>query len=57
VVVGNVEAGDIARVFGMVGDDARDVGLDLAMAPSPEEVEQAMVLARRKHSRCFASFA
>jgi hypothetical protein len=53
VVVRDAEAGDVALVVGVVRDHGDDVGLELvaAPAPAPEQVEQAVVLARREHRR------
>jgi hypothetical protein len=36
-------------VVGVVGDDERDLALQLAAAPAPQQVEQAVVLARHEH--------
>ena len=49
MVVRNAEAGAVALVVRVVRDDADDVGLELVAAPAPEQVEQAMVVARGKH--------
>ena len=51
VVVGHVEAGDVASMVGMVRDDGDDIGLELAATPAPEEIEQTMVVARSEHRR------
>src|SRR6476659_2519976 len=49
VVIGDTEAGDIDGVVGMVREDGNDVRLELATAPAPEEVEEAMVVTRGEH--------
>jgi hypothetical protein len=40
---------DVGRVVGMVGDHERDLAVQLAAPPAPEEIEQAVVLARDEH--------
>ena len=46
VVEGEAERGDLLGVVGVVGDDGDDVGAELAAAPAPEQVGEAVVLAR-----------
>ena len=45
---------DVGRVVGVVRDDGDDVGVELAAAPAPEQVEQAVVVARREERRPLA---
>jgi hypothetical protein len=49
VLEARAEGLDVGRVIGMVGDDERDLAGQLAAAPSPEKVEQAVLLARDEH--------
>ena len=46
VVVGEAQRGDLVGVVGMVGDDGDDLGAQLAAAPAPEQVGEAVVFAR-----------
>ena len=43
---GEAERLDLLAVIGVVGDDADDLGAELAAAPAPEQVGEAVVLAR-----------
>ena len=46
VVVGDAVGLDLGGEVGMVGDHQRDLGVELARLPSPEQVEQAMGVLR-----------
>src|SRR5580765_1899354 len=46
VVIGDTEAGDIDGAVGMVREDGDNVCIELATAPAPEEVQEAMVVTR-----------
>ena len=46
VLEGEAELLDLLGVLGMVGDDRRDVGAELAAAPAPEQVREAVVFTR-----------
>ena len=54
VVERHAEAGDVVRVVGVVGDDGDDVGVELAAAPAPEQVEEAVVVARGEERHALA---
>ena len=43
---GEAERLDLPGVVGVVGDDADDLGAELAAAPAPEQVREAVVFAR-----------
>ena len=43
---GQAEGLDLSRVVGVVGDDGDDLGAELAAAPAPEQVGEAVVFAR-----------
>jgi hypothetical protein len=45
VLEGDVEASDVAREVGVVGDHLPDLHVELAAPPAPEQIEQAVVLA------------
>ena len=49
VVVGHVEQLDVLAQVGVVGGDEDDAALELAAAPAPQQVEQAVVVARHQH--------
>ena len=49
VLVARAEALDVGGVVGMVGDHQRDLAVQLAAPPAPQQVEQAVVLARDEH--------
>ena len=46
MVEGEAERGDLVGVVGVVGDDRGHVGAELAAAPAPEQVGEAVVFAR-----------
>ena len=46
VVEGEAQRGDLVGVVGVVGDDGDDLGAQLAAAPAPEQVGEAVVFAR-----------
>ena len=46
VVEGEADRGDLLGVVGVVGDDRDELGAELAAAPAPEQVGEAVVLAR-----------
>jgi hypothetical protein len=46
VVKGDVNRGDLLGMVGVVGDDPDQLAAELAVAPAPEQVGEAVVLAR-----------
>ena len=50
MLVARAEALDVRRVVGMVGDHQRDLAVQLAAPAAPEQVQQAVVLARDEHA-------
>jgi hypothetical protein len=46
VVKGEAERGDLVGMVGVVGENPGDVSAELAAAPAPEQVAQAVVFAR-----------
>ena len=46
VVEGQAERGHLVGVVGVVGDDPDQLGVELAAAPAPEQVGEAVVFAR-----------
>jgi hypothetical protein len=48
-VEGHAERGHVGRVVGMVGGHERDLGAQLAAPVAPQQVDQAVVLARDEH--------
>jgi len=54
VAEGETEHLDLLTVLGVVGDDGDDIGAELAAAPAPEQVGEAVVFARDHDRHPFA---